>query len=118
MVAPMPPTSAAGEAAFVSRKVRRASVGSRTSLPTPHEAFCAKCGTPLTYEHARSPKWVNIPRAIFETRTGREPRYHLLISEAPEWAYRGEPLVQLKWHPGVMWERPGRKKKQRMGESD
>ena len=74
-------------------------------------SFCAKCGTPLTYERARSPKWVNIPRGIFETRTGREPRYHLSIEEAPEWAYRNEPLAPLSGYPGVMWERPGRKKK-------
>jgi hypothetical protein len=52
---------------------------------------------------------VNIPRAVFETRTGREPRYHLHIEEAPEWAYRGEPLTPLKNYPGVMWVRPRRK---------
>src|SRR5258705_5073182 len=28
-------------------------------------SFCAHCGTPLTYEHARSPAMVNIPRALF-----------------------------------------------------
>src|SRR5205823_698604 len=58
-------------------------------------SFCTRCGTPLTYERAGSPKWVNIPRAIFETRTGREPRYHLAIEEVPEWAYGGEPLAPL-----------------------
>ena len=74
-------------------------------------SFCASCGTPLTYERVHAPKWVNIPRAIFETRTGREPRYHLHIEEAPEWAYRGESLIPLKGHPGVMCERPNRKKR-------
>jgi hypothetical protein len=53
---------------------------------------------------------VNIPRALFESRTGREPRYHLNLAQAPEWAYRGEPLAPLKGFPGVMWERPKRKK--------
>jgi hypothetical protein len=72
--------------------------------------FCATCGTPLMFERASAPKWVNIPRALFTTRTGREPRYHLHIEEAPEWAYRGEPLSPLKGYPGVMWNR-GRKKK-------
>ena len=72
--------------------------------------FCGACGTPLTYERASAPKWVNIPRGIFETRTGREPRYHLHIEEAPEWAYRGEPLAPLKGYPGVLWQRPRRKK--------
>jgi len=55
-------------------------------------SFCARCGTPLYYERAHSPQMVNIPRGLFQTRTGREPRYHIAIEEAPEWAYRGEPL--------------------------
>jgi hypothetical protein len=73
--------------------------------------FCARCGTPLFYERAHSPQMVNVPRALFETRTGREPRYHIAIEQAPEWAYRGEALVPLKGFPGVVWERPGRKKR-------
>ncbi len=28
-------------------------------------SFCARCGTPLFYERASAPKWVNIPRALF-----------------------------------------------------
>jgi hypothetical protein len=73
-------------------------------------SFCARCGTPLFYERARAPKMVNIPRALFDDRTGREPRYHLSLGEAPEWAYAGEPLAPLKGYPGVMWERPKRRK--------
>ncbi len=73
-------------------------------------SFCAQCGTPIFYERAHSPKMVNIPRALFESRTGREPRYHIAIEQAPEWAYRGERLVPLKGFPGVVWERSGRKK--------
>lgn len=74
-------------------------------------SFCARCGTPLFYERPHAPKMVNIPRAVFATRTGREPRYHVGLREAPDWAWRGEKLVPLKGFPGVMWERPGRKKK-------
>ena len=74
-------------------------------------SFCGTCGTPLIYERARAPKWVNIPRALFEGRTGREPRYHLHLDESPEWAYRGERLAPLKGYPGVMWDRPRRKKR-------
>ena len=55
-------------------------------------------------------KWVNIPRALFSGRTGREPRYHLSIQEKVDWAYMGEPLAPLKGYPGVMWVRPKRKK--------
>jgi hypothetical protein len=74
-------------------------------------SFCGRCGTPLTYERARSPKMVNIPRALFESRTGREPRYHLNLSQAADWTYMGETLTPLKNYPGVMWERPKRKKR-------
>jgi hypothetical protein len=73
--------------------------------------FCIKCGTPIFYERHHSPKMVNIPRALFDSRTGREPRYHIRIEDAPEWTYRGEKLVPLKGFPGVVWERPGRKKR-------
>ena len=77
-------------------------------------SFCAKCGTPLAYERAHSPKMINIPRAIFAGRTGREPRYHLHFDEMPEWAYRCEPLVPLKGYPGVFCKRP---KKSRVQEA-
>ena len=79
-------------------------------------SFCAQCGTPIFYERARAPQMVNIPRALFETRTGREPRYHIAIEQAPEWAYRGEKLAPLKGFPGVLWERPTRKKRVEPGD--
>jgi hypothetical protein len=44
--------------------------------------FCAHCGTPLFYERAHSPLMINIPRALFETRTGREPLYHIAIEQS------------------------------------
>jgi hypothetical protein len=72
-------------------------------------SFCARCGTPLFYERARSPTMVNIPRALFRERTGREPRYHVSLHERADWAYMGEVLTPLKGYPGVMWERPRRK---------
>jgi hypothetical protein len=72
--------------------------------------FCRRCGTPVLYERKRSPKMVNIPRGLFATRTGREPRYHLNLPEQADWAWLGEPLGPLKGFPGVMWERPRRKK--------
>ncbi len=72
--------------------------------------FCSRCGTPLFYETKRAPHMVNIPRALFESRTGREPRYHLRISELQDWTYLGEKLAPLKGFPGVVWTRPGKKK--------
>lgn len=73
--------------------------------------FCRRCGTPLFYERARSPHMVNVPRALFESRTGREPRYHVGIAELQDWTYTGERLVPLEGYPGVVWERPKRKKR-------
>jgi hypothetical protein len=78
-------------------------------------SFCARCGSPVLYERPRSPKMVNIPRSLFRQRTGREPRYHMFLSEAADWTYLGEPLAPLKGYPGVMWERPKRRKKRPEG---
>jgi len=69
-------------------------------------SFCSRCGTPLLYERKRSPHMVNIPRALFTGRTGREPRYHVAIEELQDWAYTGTRLVPLKAYPGIVWERP------------
>jgi hypothetical protein len=74
-------------------------------------SFCSICGTPLFYERPRAPKMVNIPRALFDGGTGREPRYHIAIDEVPEWAYGGGKLGPLKGFPGVVWERPKRTKR-------
>ena len=73
--------------------------------------FCRRCGTPLCYERARSPHMVNIPRALFQNRTGRQPLYHVGIEELQEWTYAGEPLVPLKGFPGVVWQRSRKKKR-------
>ena len=54
---------------------------------------------------------VNIPRALFDARTGREPLYHVAIEDSPEWAYRYEQLRPLKGYPGVMWTGPKRRKR-------
>ena len=69
-------------------------------------SFCARCGTPLAYERAHSAHMVNVPRALFAGRTGREPRYHIAIDQLQDWTYLGGPLVPLKGYPGVVWERP------------
>jgi hypothetical protein len=74
-------------------------------------SFCARCGTPVFYERARAPQMVNIPRSLFAERTGREPRYHMFMREMADWTWLGETLAPLKGYPGVMWERPRRKKR-------
>ena len=74
-------------------------------------SFCARCGTPITYERQRARQMVNLPRALFDGRTGREPLYHIAVGETPEWAWRGTALRPLKGFPGVMWEGPRRRKR-------
>lgn len=74
-------------------------------------SFCGRCGTPLLYERAHSPHMVNVPRALLQGRTGRQPLYHVGISELQDWTYTGGPLVPLKGFPGVVWERPRRRRR-------
>jgi hypothetical protein len=74
-------------------------------------SFCCCCGTPILFERARRARMVDIPRALFNTRTGREPRYHRHIDELRDWAYTGQKLVPLKGYPGVVWERPKPRKR-------
>jgi hypothetical protein len=78
-------------------------------------SFCSRCGTPVSFERSRSPQMVNVPRALFKTRTGWQPRYHIGIDESPEWAYWGEKLAPLKGFPGVLWDRSRRKTSARSG---
>ena len=56
---------------------------------------------------------VNIPRALFTGRTGREPRYHVAIEELQDWTYTGRRLVPLKGYPGIVWERPKSRRRPR-----
>ncbi len=77
--------------------------------------FCRRCGTPLIYERTRSRHMINIPRALLQSRTRRQPIYHIAIEEMQDWAYAGEPLVPLKGYPGVFCQRS--KKKSRIQEA-
>ena len=81
-------------------------------------SFCARCGTPLFLERHQSPKFIDIPRGLFTSRTGREARYHLHIGQQAEWIWTGGPLSPLKGYPGVMRERPGRKPGSALGQSE
>lgn len=76
-------------------------------------SFCRRCGTPLIYERKRSGQMINLPRALFAERTGREPKYHIAIEQLQDWAYLGAPVGPLKGYPGVTVER-ARKKRERI----
>jgi hypothetical protein len=77
-------------------------------------SFCRRCGTPLIYERTRSRHIINIPGALFQSRTGRQPIYHIAIEEMQDWVYAGEPLVPLKGYPRVFCKR-SKKRKSRTG---
>ena len=79
----------------MSRAFSPANTASNPAFDTAVRSFCRCCGTPLTYERAHSPHMVNIPRALFHSRTGRQPLYHVGIEELQDWTYTGEPLVPL-----------------------
>ena len=81
-------------------------------------SFCSRCGTPIAYERSRSAHMVNVPRALFAGRTGREARYHIAIAELQDWTWRGERLVPLNGFPGVVWSRPAPRKKRRAPAED
>ncbi len=68
-------------------------------------SFCQTCGTPVSYQRKSSPNNVNVPRALFTSGVGREPRYHISIDQLQEWTYLGEKLSPLKGFPGVVWNR-------------
>jgi hypothetical protein len=76
-------------------------------------SFCSRCGAPLLYARKRWPHTVNIPRALFTGRTGREPRYHVAIEELQDWTYTGNRLVPLKGYQGIVWERPKSRRRPR-----
>ena len=80
-------------------------------------SFCARCGTPLTYERASAPTMVNIPRALFSERTGREPRYHMNLDQQADWTWAGEKLKPLKGYPGVMWAPPRKARPARLADA-
>ena len=74
-------------------------------------SFCSSCGTPVSYERNRSPQMVNLPRALFDSGTGREPLYHVAFEDSPEWIWRGEKLKPLKGYPGVLWTGPSKRRR-------
>src|SRR5689334_1824135 len=64
-------------------------------------SFCCRCGTPLIYERPRSRHMINIPRALFTSRTGRQPIYHIGIDEWQNWAYAVSGSCHLRGTPAL-----------------
>jgi len=72
-------------------------------------SFCSTCGSPVTFQ--RNAQNINVPRALFVSGVGREPRYHIAIDDLQEWTYLGEKLGPLRGFPSVVWT-GGRKKRE------
>ena len=72
---------------------------------------CTRITISTTIDGEREMVTVNIPRALFSGRTGREPRYHVAIEELQDWAYTGKRLVPLKGYFDIVWERPKSRKR-------
>ncbi len=68
-------------------------------------SFCSCCGSPLMFARGRSPKMINVPRALFGGRVGREAKYHVAIDQFQDWAYLGARAGPLKGYPGVSIEK-------------
>jgi hypothetical protein len=68
-------------------------------------SFCSRCGSPVMFARGHTPKMIDIPRALFAGRTGREAKYHIGIEELQDWAYLGAPVGPLKGYPGVTIEK-------------
>ena len=100
----MRPISAVGASTPAWRRAEKSIARFEDATTESTRSFCSRCGTPLLYRK-RSPHMVNIPRALFTGRTGREPRYHVAIEELQDWDYTGNRLVPLKGYPGIVWER-------------
>jgi hypothetical protein len=71
----------------------------------------------MLYERAASRSMINIPRAVFTERTGRETRYHMNLAEQADWTWAGEKLFPLKGYPGVMWQPPRKRRPARLADS-
>ena len=47
--------------------------------------FCARCGTPLTYAHERTPDTIDVTTASFDDAAELAPRDHTWTSHALGW---------------------------------
>lgn len=64
-------------------------------------SFCRTRGSPVLYQ--RNKQNVNLPRAMFTSGTGRNPRYHIAIAQLQDWTYLGEKLRPPRGFSGVVW---------------
>ena len=68
------------------------------SSPGVHRGFCARCGSPLTYQSDRWPDEVHILIATADAPEALEPQAHVYCAEKLPWIHLDDGLPQ---HPGT-----------------
>jgi hypothetical protein len=63
--------------------------------------FCGSCGTPLTYAHSNSPRFVDVTTASLDNPTRYPPTHHSWLSHDLAWLRFGDGL------PAYQQARPG-----------
>ena len=74
--------------------------GSFRSSESVRRTFCPACGTPLTYEHADSPKSVDITTCSLDDPQAFPPTHHSWLSHDLAWVKSGDGLPAFQeWRP-------------------
>jgi hypothetical protein len=64
------------------------------STPGVHRAFCAQCGTPLTYRNATRPEEIDVTICSLEQPERAAPVDHIWMQDAPPWDRPADGLPQ------------------------
>ncbi len=71
------------------------------SSPGVERTFCAHCGTPLTYVHARRPEDVDITTASLDHPEAFPPTWHGWTEDSVPWVRFGDDLPQHRKVPSA-----------------
>jgi hypothetical protein len=66
------------------------------SSPPVRRAFCAACGTPLTYEHENFPATLDVTTASLDDPTAFPPTHHSWLGHNIDWVKFGDGLPDFK----------------------
>jgi len=70
------------------------------SSPEVRRTFCAKCGTPLTYEHRDSRDTVDVTTCTLDAPASFPPTHHSWVSHDVGWVKFGDGLPSFpEWRP-------------------
>ncbi|HEY1427039.1 MAG TPA: GFA family protein [Caulobacteraceae bacterium] len=72
------------------------------SSPPVRRGFCARCGTPLTYEHDERPGEIDVTTASLDDPEALPPTYHIQLGDDLSWLKFGDGLPAYRG-----WKREG-----------